>query len=555
MSITLRPHQNEATAAVIDYWRGGGGNALVSVCVGGGKSYIQADLAKRMIDTYPVVNVLGLTLNKELIAQNASSTERFWKGAPVGINCAGLGKRDTSSKIVFAHPMSVVNCVQALGPRHIVMVDEVHNVSRSEEDGVYAKIFNDLRRSVPDLRLVGLTGTPYRLDSGRLDEPWRGKMSIWGKVVYEYGLMDGIKDGFLVPVLARKPGLTLDVSNVKTRGGEFIDSQLQKAVDRDDINDAIATDILIQTRDRNSCIVFATGIDHAQHLATLLQQKGATAVVVHGKMPDKERDKAISWFKSGAAKYLVNVGIATTGFDYPPCDAMACVRPTKSPGLLTQMTGRIMRASPGKNEALALDYAGNFQRLGCIDQIDGRKSGGMGGGPPPTKECPSCEAILPAGKRRCSCGHEFPELPPELSPTAIDAPVLSSQVKSDWRNVDDVNYTINQRRDHEGKPLGPPSLRITYICGTAAISEFLAFESEKPAGRAIAAQKWRSRSTWDVSPSTAMEALSMKNTLRKPGRIQVRKATKYYDVLAVDMSVPPACDMPPPQGSIQGAAI
>eukprot|EP01026_Neomeris_dumetosa_P049109 TRINITY_DN42646_c0_g1_i6.p2 TRINITY_DN42646_c0_g1~~TRINITY_DN42646_c0_g1_i6.p2 ORF type:complete len:275 (-),score=42.16 TRINITY_DN42646_c0_g1_i6:883-1707(-) len=89
----------------------------------------------------------------------------------------------------------------------------------------------------------------------------------------------------------------------------------------------------------------------------------------------KQREQVIARFKSGQVRALVNVDILTTGFDHPPIDLIALVRPTKSPGLHIQMLGRGMRTvkNGDKKDCLVLDFAQNIKRNGGIYDIDGSK--------------------------------------------------------------------------------------------------------------------------------------------------------------------------------------
>lgn len=506
-----------------------------------GKSLVQAAIAKTVLETWPGTQILGLTLNKELIAQNTDEMVRYWSNAPVGMNCSGLKRRDVSHPLIYGHPLSVRSQIKALGRRHILMIDEVHNVSRNQEATVYGKMIADLRASVPDLVVLGFTGTEWRLDSGRLDEPWRGKPSMWDKVVYRYTITDGIRDGYLVPPIARRPGVLIDVTGVGTRGGEFIDSQLQQVMTTDNLIERIADDILRNTAGLKRGPVFCCGVADARAMRDALAARGASAVVALGD-DEKERDKAIAYYKAGNAKYLVNVGVATTGFNDPESDFACLARPTQSSGLLVQMVGRVIRSFPGKTCGYVFDYAGNFERLGCIDQIDGKKYAGPGGGKPPTKLCPDCQTILPASKLLCACGHEWEKAGPDLAARAIDAPILAAHAHSEWKDVSTVHYALHQKRDYFGVPVGKPSLCITYICGVQTYNEYWAFESDKPGGRFLARQRWMSRSTGGIEPETAVEAVQFADQLRKPGRIQVKRNGKYWEVLSVDMSIPPKMD-------------
>lgn len=539
MSIILRAHQQRALNSVLDHWFRGGGNPLISHCVGSGKSLTIAAVGKRILTDFKGTRVLCLTMTKELIQQNHDAAISYWPAAPVGINSAGLGKREVDADFLFAHPLSVYRNPKALGPRHVVIIDEVHNVSRKQQESVYGKIFAGLRELVPDMRLMGASGTIWRLDSGRLTDPWRGEPSIWDKCVDEYTITDGIADGYLVEPVTRRPETVIDVSAVRTRGGEFIESDLQAAVDKSDVNEAIVDELILQSRDRRAVVVFATGVQHAGHLQELLKAKGQSAVCATSE-DEKARDAAIDYFKRGAAKFLVNVGVATTGFNHPPVDCIALARPTQSSGLLIQMIGRGLRTHPGKADCLVLDFAGNVPRLGCIDTIDGRKTEGVGG-KAPTKTCPHCTTIVPASSLVCKqCGHAWPAPKPDLHASSVDVPVLSTQQDDETMDVQTVSYSVYRKRDATGAYVGQPSLLISYFISYGlTVREWLAFESPKPGVLNFMQRKWAARCTTDYLPTTTAEAYANVALLRKPGRIRVRKNGKNYDVVGHDFSVPP----------------
>jgi superfamily II DNA/RNA helicase len=46
-------------------------------------------------------------------------------------------------------------------------------------------------------------------------------------------------------------------------------------------------------------VVFCTGVAHARALADMLEQQGISAAVVHGDMPDKEREVTLKRFREG----------------------------------------------------------------------------------------------------------------------------------------------------------------------------------------------------------------------------------------------------------------
>ena len=103
----LRPYQTKALQALFDYWRSGGGNPLLAKATGTGKSVVIAFLIKQLLSDYPEMRVLVTAPNEELIDQDVKELRKVWPDAPIGINCEGLGSRDTETQILFATVNSI----------------------------------------------------------------------------------------------------------------------------------------------------------------------------------------------------------------------------------------------------------------------------------------------------------------------------------------------------------------------------------------------------------------------------------------------------------------
>lgn len=65
---------------------------------------------------------------------------------------------------------------------------------------------------------------------------------------------------------------------------------------------------------------------------------------------------------------VANVGVLTTGFDYPALDTVVLARPTKSLGLYYQMVGRAIRPFDGK-DGWIVDLSGNYSRFGNVADL------------------------------------------------------------------------------------------------------------------------------------------------------------------------------------------
>jgi DNA repair protein RadD len=115
----------------------------------------------------PARNILCLVHVQELIEQNVKHLLALWPNAPLGINCAALGRRDWDQQIIFASIQSVFRSPERLGRRHLVLIDECHLVPH-EGDGMYRTTLEVLRQAHPRLSVCGFSATPFRLDSGLL---------------------------------------------------------------------------------------------------------------------------------------------------------------------------------------------------------------------------------------------------------------------------------------------------------------------------------------------------------------------------------------------------
>ena len=159
----------------------------------------------------------------------SSTCSRCGRTRPVGINSAGIGQREWDAPIIFAGVQSVWRNAARLGPRHLVLIDEAHLVPH-DGDGMYRSLLAELRALAPadGMRIAGFSATPFRLDSGRLDE---GEGKIFDDVVFDYGIGQGIRDGWLSPLTSKATGTEINISGVGRRGGEFIAGELERAAD------------------------------------------------------------------------------------------------------------------------------------------------------------------------------------------------------------------------------------------------------------------------------------------------------------------------------------
>jgi len=547
VKLQLRAYQQQAINDTMDWFTKNTGNPLIVLPTGTGKALLCAELA-RIVCTYPNTRVLVVTHVRELVAQNHAEMIALWPECPAGIYSASLKRKDVGRRVTFCSIQTVWRNWDKIPRPDIIIIDEAHLIPRDAET-MYGKFLANMKIANPYVRVIGLTATPYRMDSGRLDD---GEDRIFHGISYEYGIAQAIADGFLAPLVSKDPKLHLKTDGVGTRGGEFIPGELQRAVDTDGTNTAAVEETILHGRDRRGWLFFCSGVQHANHIAELLQQRGIPAAALSSETPTEQRDQIIKAFKAGQLRALCSMNILTTGFNAPHVDLIAMLRPTKSASLYIQMAGRGTRIAPGKTNCLVLDFAGNVSRFGPIDAVDVKKPG-EGGGEAPCKVCPQCQSILHASVRKCGdCGFEFPKPAPKITHTASSDPLLSVDVKgAEWIDVDSVSYGVNMPRA-QGKL---PTMKVTYYGKTLGedFKEWVCFDHpEGNFARRRAGTWWIARGGALPVPASVAEAVSRKGELRFPSAVLVKKNGQYWEVLAHRNGPSRALPNVPPGGSQLG---
>lgn len=543
--MALRYYQQEAVKAVFDYWGETAGHPLIDMATGTGKSRTLGKVAHRLITDYADMRVAVVTHVVELVEGNFLELLEMYPFAPAGIYAAALGRRDASAQILFGQLQTIWNKALLIGHVDVLMIDEAHLVPMNEAT-MYRKFIDALLIINPDMKIVGFTATPYRLDSGRLDE---GEDRLFDKVVYTYGIREGIDDGYLTPITSTPTETRQDISGVGRLGGDFKKGALAKAVNRNELNDRIIEEVLDVEGHRKKALFFCAGVEHATNTRDLLRAAGRSCEVVHGGTPKGERRSIIAALKSGELWAVTNDNVMSTGTNVPGIDLIVDEYPTASASRYVQRVGRGTRVvyPPGfkpddvdaaaRRAAIAsyikpncryMDFAGNLNRHGPVDMID-PQAPGKGDGEAPVKVCPQdeggCGEQLHASIRVCwRCGHEFPEPETKLEERAADAPIISTAAPT-WRDI------VSRRFDfHEGKGNKPPSVKVTYMAGLTAMREWLCPQHSGFA-KSKADRWWMKHGGERPFPKTVMEWLERQNELLETARISVRPSGRYWDVV------------------------
>lgn len=545
----LRKYQQESIDATFAWMEKNNGNPLIVLPTGAGKSLVLAGIIKQALEGWPKTRILVVTHVKELIEQNHAQMLRMWPECPAGIYSAGVGRRETEAQVLFCGIQSVYGKAAQLGWADLVLIDEAHLVPR-DGFGMYLTLIGDLGSMNNSLRVIGLTATPYRTDSGRLDT---GDNRIFHGISYDAGLVQLIKDGYLSRTVAKATKSEIDTTGVHRVGGEFVARELEDAAMSGELVSSSVREILARGQDRKAWLVFCCGIKHAEAVADELQSNGINVATVFGDTDKAQRSLVVERFKRGDLRCIVNVNVLTTGFDAPHVDLIAVLRPTCSPGLFVQMAGRGFRLAQGKSDCLLLDFGGNFQRHGPLDDIRHKESKGTATGEPPVKKCPRCESFVATAALECpDCGYVFPprEITHDERPAEVEAIAgLAAKKIIETFGVSDVKYAW-----HQGRNGRPPSMRVDYFYYVSTgdqnamnlqpkFSEWVCFQHDGWA-RIKAERWWKNHGGMNPVPETVLSALDRKSELLAPCEVKVKLGGEWPEVVAVTCKLEPGQSEP-----------
>ena len=410
----LRDYQVKAIRDTYKWLYEHEGNPCIVAPTGSGKAHIIAGFCEDILKRNKNAKILVLSHVKELLVQDAEKICLAWPQAPIAIYSAGLGTKEISA-ITVAGIQSIWRKPEELGRIDVVIVDEAHMI-QNEDEGMYRRLLSSLHELNPKMRMIGLTATPYRLGQGLLTE---GDNAIFQALIEPVTIEELVQRKFLARLTSTFTDLKMNVEGIKKVQGDYEKQELESRVNSSDINAKVVAETIRRAGDRKAWLVFCVSISHAEKMRDEFIAQGVRAEAITSKTTSEERARIFADFKAGKIRAVTNVGVATTGFDYPDIDVIVMARPTLSPGLYIQMSGRGMRIkSPGHHQdCLVLDFAGNIARHGAVTKIipprrtvkTGKKSSQELGDM--FKICPKCRKTVMKRARECvHCGHIFSEL-------------------------------------------------------------------------------------------------------------------------------------------------
>ena len=316
---------------------------------------------------------------------------------PHGLIAAGLTP-DPSQLTQVASVQTLVRRFDRVMPPDLIIIDEAHHATA----GAWASVLAQW----PQARVLGVTATPQRLDG-------KGLGQVFDDLIRGPEVTKLIDDGYLCKPVYYAPK-TVSMDGVHKTAGDFNRAEVAERMDKPTITGDAVTHYR-KYAEGQPCIVFCTGLKHAENVAAAFNASGYRFKVIDGTLSKEERAARVAALGSGQLHGLVSVDIVSEGFDLPCVAVAILLRPTASLSLHLQQIGRVLRPAPNKPRAVILDHVGNCRRHGLAEEVrdwslDGikrRAKRGPQDDVADTRQCPECFAVHTPSPTCPQCLHVY----------------------------------------------------------------------------------------------------------------------------------------------------
>ena len=380
-----------------------GARVMMQLPTGGGKTVIAGELLNRRLtdgrkavwlthrreladQTSKMLNVAHVSAMAD-ISWNPGTDAPAMSGGVVILMAQTVGRRTDR--------MEVWNSYDA---RDLMIIDEAHHAT--------ADSWKRAMEQWPG-PVVGMTATPWRLSEKE------GFDRLFQGLILGPQVADLQSDGWLCDakvLIPSEDGRVLGgaIGSI----GDYTESGIESANLGRDVMTAGALRFWQEYAHDRQTIVYAVSVDHAHNLERVFTNAGIPAAVLLGDTGSDERARSIAGFKDGSLKVLVNVLVATEGFDLPDASCVVITRPTLSLALFMQMVGRGLRPKDDGGDCLVLDLAANTLIHGLPEERREWSLAPRGkqpsDGEAPVVRCEKCAGVSAAASHNCAhCGEPF----------------------------------------------------------------------------------------------------------------------------------------------------
>jgi len=354
---TPRPYQTEAIEVAVSFFNSPDHyHAFEILPTGSGKSVVIANIASRLEG-----KTIVFQPTKEILEQNFRKFTANGGRAGIFSASAGTKFRDT---VTFCTIGSVVRKPSLFRDFKNIIIDECDLVNADE--GMYKRFID----AIPGAKVLGLTATPYRLQSN-LDGSLlrfinRSRPRLFSECLYY------IQNKVLFDAghLAKLEYFDLEMIDrgrlqLNSTGSDFTEASVRayyREIGMIGKTAEYANRLLLK---RKNLLVFCQLVEEAKQVSAMVPG----SAVVTGDTDPATRTRILREFTSGRIRCLINVGVLTVGFDFPQLETILIARSTVSLRLYYQIVGRVMRPHPEKQSGWVVDMGGNYKFFGRVEDL------------------------------------------------------------------------------------------------------------------------------------------------------------------------------------------
>jgi ATP-dependent helicase IRC3 len=192
-----------------------------------------------------------------------------------------------------------------------------------------------------------VTATPARADGKQLGD-------VWQEIVYQRGLAEMIRAGYLADVRGVHVGLEdVKLDQVDQAGGDF--DALGQALEQASAPRHVLTAYRQHASGRKA-LVFVPTVALAHRMASVFREAGIAVEALDGTTPWGQRRGILERLHSGQTRVVANVMVLGEGVDVPSVDAVIMATPTRSQVKYTQcldMATEVLTPAGSRAEAIA----------------------------------------------------------------------------------------------------------------------------------------------------------------------------------------------------------
>lgn len=372
MSYTLRPYQEEAVQAGVDYFLNDrrGKPKMIIAPTGAGKSLVIANIALRLQEP-----TLCLQPSKELLIQNYEKFISY--GYEASIYSASVGVKEIGD-VTFATIGSVYRKPELFAKFKYAIIDECHKMN-VRDGGMYTDFFNKL-----NMKICGLTATPFKLKSYMEPEPHsklnflnRMRPKMFHDVLHVTQIQEMVENDWWAKLEYVQDNFNDSKLRINSNGSGYTDkSILTVLTDNNTTIRAVRWAKELREEGRKRIIIFMPSISEAENVARRLKVNS-----ISSNTKPKERIEILERFASGEDWAIVNVNVLSIGYDNQKVDGIIDCSPTLSLASYYQKIGRGVRIdmsdNPTKKDCKIVDMAGNFKMFGKVEDLEFIKIKGL----------------------------------------------------------------------------------------------------------------------------------------------------------------------------------